>query len=263
MSALTSPAAGEYAARRETYERAYREWLAGMTPAERASLARMGLGAPEQDGPILGQALDHDVGPDAVAAEARDPEQEPEVPAGLDARDLVARAVGMLLGRANVRLTIDALGALLRTDSGPASAEALAARHGIGLEAARAEMLDVGQHLGLALLMLDGARLDAQTTRALGSLRAVVAMVRQHSNAPLTIDCLALATGIASTDSAEIDIAQRHGLERAAISKRCAEIGRRLNLPPSACMRPVSTRLSYSSARRARIQREELLYSLC
>jgi hypothetical protein len=256
-------AAGAYAARRETYEAAYRAWLAGMSPAERAGMARMGLGAPEHDGPILGQALDHDVGGDAVAAEVAAPEQE-RAP-GLDARDLIARAIGMLGARANVRQALDALAMLLQMLEAPRNAGELAERHGISPSAARAELADVAAHLGLAPYRATGAPtgapMGAETLRAVGAMRSVVSIIRRHSNAALTIDCIALATGIASTDSAEIDIAQRHGLERAAVAKRCVEISRKLNLPPSASMRPVGARQSYSSARTARIRREELLYA--
>jgi hypothetical protein len=45
------------------------------------------------------------------------------------------------------------------------------------------------------------------------------------------------------------DIAKRHGVTRAAVSKRCVELSRALNLKPSRAMRSIPARQSYRRAR--------------
>ena len=44
-------------------------------------------------------------------------------------------------------------------------------------------------------------------------------------------------------------IVDRHGVTRAAVSKRCVELSRALNLKPSRAMRSISARQSYRRAR--------------
>ena len=45
------------------------------------------------------------------------------------------------------------------------------------------------------------------------------------------------------------DIAKRHGISRAAVSKRCVELTELLNLRPSRAMRSLTARNTYRSAR--------------
>jgi hypothetical protein len=49
-------------------------------------------------------------------------------------------------------------------------------------------------------------------------------------NPALAIECLALTTGIAYEGNSMIAIAKRHGLTRAAVSKRCIELSERLGV---------------------------------
>jgi hypothetical protein len=51
------------------------------------------------------------------------------------------------------------------------------------------------------------------------------------------------------------DIAKRHGITRAAVSKRCVDITERLNLPPSRAMRSEKARRIY---RRAQLKRNRI-----
>jgi hypothetical protein len=45
------------------------------------------------------------------------------------------------------------------------------------------------------------------------------------------------------------EIAKRHGITRAAVSKRCVELTELLDLPPSRAMRSLTARMAYRSAR--------------
>ena len=81
------------------------------------------------------------------------------------------------------------------------------------------------------------------------AVRRVVAEVISHDNARLTAECIALASGFSYEGSSMTDIAKRHGITRAAISKRCVELTEMLDLRPSRAMRSLTARKSYRSAR--------------
>jgi hypothetical protein len=57
-------------------------------------------------------------------------------------------------------------------------------------------------------------------------------------NPALAVECLALTTGIAYEGNSMIAIAKRHGLTRAAVSKRCIELSERLGVKN---LRPMKT----------------------
>ena len=77
----------------------------------------------------------------------------------------------------------------------------------------------------------------------------MVAEILCHDNARLTAECIALVSGLAYTGSSMTDIAQRHGISRAAVSKRCVELTELLDLPPSRAMRSLTARNRYRDAR--------------
>lgn len=85
-------------------------------------------------------------------------------------------------------------------------------------------------------------------------LRRLVGELIGQDNARLSLECLALVTGLAYCGDSMTDIAKRHGVTRAAVSKRCVELTRALNLKPSRAMRSLNARKSY---RRARLQHLE------
>jgi hypothetical protein len=80
-------------------------------------------------------------------------------------------------------------------------------------------------------------------------LRRLVGELIGQDNARLSLECLALVTGLAYCGDSMTDIAKRHGVTRAAVSKRCVELTRALNLKPSRAMRSVEARQSYRQAR--------------
>ncbi len=77
-------------------------------------------------------------------------------------------------------------------------------------------------------------------------LRRLVADIVFEENTRLVIDCLTIALGLRvyAGDSMTM-IAKRHGITRAAVSKRCVDITQQLNLPPSRAMRSEKARHIY------------------
>lgn len=81
------------------------------------------------------------------------------------------------------------------------------------------------------------------------ALRRLVGEMLMQSNASLSLDCLALVTGLAYYGDTMTEIAKRHDVTRAAVSKRCVELTQSLNLKPSRAMRSLLARDSYRKAR--------------
>ena len=78
-------------------------------------------------------------------------------------------------------------------------------------------------------------------------LRHIVADMISAGNARLTIECFAVALGLSAYNGESMtEIAKKHGITRAAVSKRCVDITKRLGLPPSRAMRSLSARKTYS-----------------
>ena len=75
-----------------------------------------------------------------------------------------------------------------------------------------------------------------------------------QSNARLSLDCLALVTGLAYDGDSMTEIAKRHDVTLAAVSKRCVELTQSLNLKPSRAMRSLLARQSYRKARMNHLQ---------
>jgi hypothetical protein len=90
---------------------------------------------------------------------------------------------------------------------------------------------------------------ETSTRNATDVLRHFVADLLSEGNTRLTIECLAIALGLSAYDGETMtDIAKRHGITRAAVSKRCVDITQRLNLPPSRAMRSTRARRIYQKA---------------
>lgn len=92
-------------------------------------------------------------------------------------------------------------------------------------------------------------REETSTRNVTDVLRHFVADLLSEGNTRLTIECLAIALGLSAYDGETMtDIAKRHGITRAAVSKRCVDITERLNLPPSRAMRSTRARRIYQKA---------------
>ncbi|RYD48394.1 MAG: hypothetical protein EOP83_26575 [Verrucomicrobiaceae bacterium] len=93
----------------------------------------------------------------------------------------------------------------------------------------------------------DDETCDAEIVWA--SLRRVLGEILCHDNARLTAECIALVSGLSYTGSSMTEIAERHGITRAAVSKRCVELTELLDLKPSRAMRSLTARKRYRAAR--------------
>ncbi|WP_038168509.1 hypothetical protein [Verrucomicrobium sp. BvORR106] len=97
--------------------------------------------------------------------------------------------------------------------------------------------------------------LDQQETDYLKlgeAIRALLGLILASSNARLTVECVALVTGILYEGISEAEIAKKHGITRSAVSKRCVEIAEALGLDPSRAMRGVEVRERCAAAQTAR-----------
>lgn len=80
-------------------------------------------------------------------------------------------------------------------------------------------------------------------------MRRMLGELLSHDNARLTVECLALVSGLQYSGASMTDIAKRHGITRAAVSKRCVELTELLDLRPSRAMRSLTARKRYRDAR--------------
>ncbi len=80
-------------------------------------------------------------------------------------------------------------------------------------------------------------------------LRHLVADLIDEANMRLTVECLAISLGLSAYNGDSMTtIAKRCGVTRAAVSKRCVDITRRLKVLPSRAMRSVKARKVYRKA---------------
>ena len=89
----------------------------------------------------------------------------------------------------------------------------------------------------------------ADTEQVWDAVRRVMGEVLSHDNARLTVECIALVSGLQYTGASMTEIARRHGITRAAVSKRCVELTELLDLRPSRAMRSLTARQRYRDAR--------------
>lgn len=77
---------------------------------------------------------------------------------------------------------------------------------------------------------------------ALVMVRRLVGLMLADSNPALGVECMALVTGIGYEGSSMAEIARRHGVTRAAVSKRCVDLCDSFGIPPVRAMRPETNR---------------------
>jgi hypothetical protein len=97
-----------------------------------------------------------------------------------------------------------------------------------------------------------------ENEEVLDILRRLIGELIAERNARLSLECLALATGFSYLGGTMTAIAQRHGVTRAAVSKRCVELIERLNLQPSRAMRSLTARRAYQAAQNQAYKHHEL-----
>jgi hypothetical protein len=101
-----------------------------------------------------------------------------------------------------------------------------------------------------ALVDQDGDQPNTINLDAIEALRHLVADLIAEGNTRLTVECLAVALGLSAYNGESMTmIANRHGVTRAAVSKRCVDITNQLNLTPSRAMRSEKARKIYRTSR--------------
>lgn len=88
---------------------------------------------------------------------------------------------------------------------------------------------------------------DGEAARDL--LRVFVGELISRDNRGLSVECMALVTGLSYTGDSMTTIARRHNVTRAAVSKRCVEFTQALRLAPCRAMRSLKARESYRRSR--------------
>ena len=77
---------------------------------------------------------------------------------------------------------------------------------------------------------------------ALVMVRRLVGNLLADTNPALGIECMALVTGIGYEGASMAEIARRHAVTRAAVSKRCVDLCEAFGIPPVRAMRPEKNR---------------------
>lgn len=84
---------------------------------------------------------------------------------------------------------------------------------------------------------------------ALVMARRLIGFMLADPSPALGIECLALVTNIGYEGASMADIARRHKVTRAAVSKRCVELCESLGIPPTRAMRSEKCRKKCQIAR--------------
>lgn len=80
-------------------------------------------------------------------------------------------------------------------------------------------------------------------------IRKFLHEIARQRNPSLTIECYMLVTGIAYEGDSMTAIAKKHGITRAAVSKRCIELSDTLGVHASRAMKSDQARKAYRDAR--------------
>ena len=88
-------------------------------------------------------------------------------------------------------------------------------------------------------------------------VRRLIGELIIQKNAKLALECLALVSGVSFLGDSMTEIARRHRMTRAAISKRCCELSGKLDMLPSRAMRTLTARRAYAHARNRHLQDHE------
>ena len=89
------------------------------------------------------------------------------------------------------------------------------------------------------------------------AVRRLLGELLIQKNARLTLECMAIVSGVAFLGDSMSEVGRRYGLTRAAVSKRCIELARKVGVPPSRAMRSLTACAAYAQARKESLRRNE------
>jgi hypothetical protein len=98
---------------------------------------------------------------------------------------------------------------------------------------------------------------EDQTEVFWDSIRLLIANLLHDPNPALGLECLAVVSGIGFEGESMTEIARRHRVTRAAVSKRCVQWTNQLGLVPSRSMRSLTARSSYQQAQKRKRNSDE------
>ncbi len=88
-------------------------------------------------------------------------------------------------------------------------------------------------------------------------VRRLVGELLGQTNPALALECLSLVTGIGYMGNSMTEIAKRHGVGRAAVSKRCVQLCDAIGIEPPRAMRSKKARKSYGERARNQHNKHE------
>jgi hypothetical protein len=220
----------------QEYRDAYASWVRDMPEEERAQLTALGLdhahiethgvGAPELDESRLA---------DDIPWEGE--ETESSAPASSESlQDSLRAMLGELFGSDRPPLAIGIVCCALKVDG--CRPERIAAKHKVDAGWVRDEATRMRFRMGIVCV-----EDEIVLARIAGELAST-------ARARLSLEVLALVSGICYEGMSETEIAERHNVSRAAVSKRCVELAKKLDLPPSMAMKSEASRAVYSEAQK-------------
>lgn len=228
------------------YREAYSAWVDSLSEKERRHLASLGLdkahidsvgvGSPELDesrivgSPGWGSPMEIADDP------ATDAEEGMNSACSESLQDSLRVMVAELFEHPTPGLAIGIVGAALRVDG--CHPKLVAARFRRREAWVKDEAIKMRFRIGITCLEDETA-----LARVIGELAAT-------SSPRLSLEVLALVSGICYQGLSQTAIADRYGVTRAAVSKRCVELTEKLGLPPSRAMRSEASRVVCSEAQR-------------
>ncbi len=116
---------------------------------------------------------------------------------------------------------------------------------------------DNGDAADSALTMVNPTQAAPDYDRVWEVLRRLLGELLSTPNAQLSLECLALVSGVGFMGDSMTAIAKRHGVTRAAVSKRCIQLTEQLDMLPSRAMRSLTARASYRTAQTKHYEHRE------
>lgn len=241
-----------YRDKQDRLDREYREiysaWVDGLSEEDRMKLDENGLSTPHIDprgvgGPELDEARladpseGHDSGNHKDASESITEQSKgcSEFPAEREGlQDSLRTLISLLFEGEDTALVLNLSAVALGVPF--CTAERRAGVMGKPVEWVRDRADDILDQLNIE------SPVDAS------ALSRVVGRLISTANAQLSIEVLALVSGICYQGVSQTSIAANHGVTRAAVSKRCVELADDLGLPPSRSMKSENARRAYSKA---------------
>lgn len=227
--------------REQEYKEDYRQWIDSLSDKEREKMEAMGLDKPlvEARGvgsPELDESRIEEEGYDPFHIEEKE-ERRHSVsnfpPERAELQECLRNMVAELFAAKNPNLTLGIICVALEGDQTPRT---VAQRHRKSMKWVNERAIEMRFRLGVV------SREDKR------ALRAVAGDIASQNKTKMSMEVLALVSGICYKGISETAIAKRHGVTRAAVSKRCVELCDRMGLPPSRAMKSEGARKIYSEA---------------